>query len=586
MTLGRTIGGALAAALRTVGIDVATAGPAAHRTKIRDRHGRRTPPRSGILRRFSSTLTALLLPAALIPVLVAQPAYAAGVTPEVIVTMPGDHAIENKAVDLINKATGTIKVAAYHLLDYGAGNPVRIALENAAKRGIKVQFVTGGHVDTNGNFIVEDGVTKLRNTFGATTSGSDARVCGENLQRRDGCFADVDMHAKFIAFDSTGGSSNVVLVTSQNWSQWDGGFEAANNAVVYVGWSSMQDKLRQFFTDMWSVAGTGAGSTNLNYGGQRGVTSSAGDADIQFFPTTGSDPVVNLINSVDCKNNDARGSIKIAVPTWQTSNPDRYVPAALVNAETRGCDVETVTDQDNDSTTTLRNGGAGVWIDYQASTYVHSKYILINDSSGNRQVWTGSPNMTYGSLRQADEVLLNVHQVGGLSIDQVYATYYNNFENLKWTGRPTMVADGVNHPYVGTRYVNPQSGKCLDIASGGKANGTIAQIWDCNWSLAQKFSRATHSDYSSTLVNFNSQRCLDVPGSSTQNGVGLQIWDCNNSAAQSWWINDTGNGQLEIMSKNSGLCLDVANSGTANGSRVQQYTCNRSGAQAWRQEGA
>src|SRR4051794_5504873 len=86
------------------------------------------------LRKFFSTVTALLLPAVLISVLVDQPAHAAGVTPEVITTMPGDHAIENKAVDLINKATGTIKVAAYHLLEYSPGNPVRIALENAAKR--------------------------------------------------------------------------------------------------------------------------------------------------------------------------------------------------------------------------------------------------------------------------------------------------------------------------------------------------------------------------------------------------------------------------------------------------------------------
>ena len=35
--------------------------------------------------------------------------------------------------------------------------------------------------------------------------------------------------------------------------------------------------------------------------------------------------------------------------------------------------------------------------------------------------------------------------------------------------------------------VNPQSGKCLDVAGGGTADGTQVRLWSCNGTGAQQW---------------------------------------------------------------------------------------------------
>jgi hypothetical protein len=44
---------------------------------------------------------------------------------------------------------------------------------------------------------------------------------------------------------------------------------------------------------------------------------------------------------------------------------------------------------------------------------------------------------------------------------------------------------------------------------------------------------------SGNLVNTNSGKCLDAAGQGTANGTRLQIWDCNSSgqANQLWTVN-------------------------------------------------
>ena len=37
------------------------------------------------------------------------------------------------------------------------------------------------------------------------------------------------------------------------------------------------------------------------------------------------------------------------------------------------------------------------------------------------------------------------------------------------------------------RLVNPSSGKCMDIAAAGTADGTNVQLWTCNGTVAQAF---------------------------------------------------------------------------------------------------
>ncbi|MCG5446603.1 ricin-type beta-trefoil lectin domain protein [Micromonospora sp. NIE79] len=69
-------------------------------------------------------------------------------------------------------------------------------------------------------------------------------------------------------------------------------------------------------------------------------------------------------------------------------------------------------------------------------------------------------------------------------------------------------------------------------------------------------------------------KCLDVDNAGTADGTKIQLWTCNGTTAQSWTkVGDT----YRVLGK----CLDVDNGGTANGTKVQLWTCNGSGAQVW-----
>lgn len=83
------------------------------------------------------------------------------------------------------------------------------------------------------------------------------------------------------------------------------------------------------------------------------------------------------------------------------------------------------------------------------------------------------------------------------------------------------------------RFVNLMSGKCLDVAGAGRANGTPVLQWDCHdgnhqkWVLdTQKRLRPLHAPH----------MCLDILTGSTQNGAQLGIWQCHNWNNQKWTI--------------------------------------------------
>jgi beta-glucosidase len=72
--------------------------------------------------------------------------------------------------------------------------------------------------------------------------------------------------------------------------------------------------------------------------------------------------------------------------------------------------------------------------------------------------------------------------------------------------------------------------KCLDVVSGGTADGTKADLYSCNGTGAQVWQHQS----SGALYNPQSGKCLDDTGWSTSPGNALQIWDCTGSANQVW----------------------------------------------------
>lgn len=120
--------------------------------------------------------------------------------------------------------------------------------------------------------------------------------------------------------------------------------------------------------------------------------------------------------------------------------------------------------------------------------------------------------------------------------------------------------------------VGGQSGRCLDINGFTTANGTQAQLYDCNGGSNQLWTYTTAGQ-----LTVYGTKCLGASGGATSPGTAAVIWDCTGAADQQWAINADGT----ITNVPSGLCLDAYGQGTGNGTAIIIWSCNGQGNQQW-----
>ncbi|MEW2516563.1 ricin-type beta-trefoil lectin domain protein [Actinacidiphila alni] len=118
--------------------------------------------------------------------------------------------------------------------------------------------------------------------------------------------------------------------------------------------------------------------------------------------------------------------------------------------------------------------------------------------------------------------------------------------------------------------IHGYGGKCVDVAAASSANGAAVQLYDCNGTAAQQWTRT-----GSTFRALG--KCLDVASAGTANGSKVQLWDCNGTGAQAW----TTGANNSLVNTGSGKCLDATGPSSANGTRLQIWDCAGSANQAW-----
>jgi len=129
-------------------------------------------------------------------------------------------------------------------------------------------------------------------------------------------------------------------------------------------------------------------------------------------------------------------------------------------------------------------------------------------------------------------------------------------------GRPT--------PATGTILSDVNSNKCVDANANSGANGTVIQMWDCNSTTAQTWTRQSDG-----TIRVNGA-CLDVNGASTANGALVQLWSCNGGGNQQW---NVVNGTL--VNPASGKCLDDPGFNANDGTQLDIWTYNNGANQHW-----
>jgi Glycosyl hydrolase family 12/Ricin-type beta-trefoil lectin domain len=131
--------------------------------------------------------------------------------------------------------------------------------------------------------------------------------------------------------------------------------------------------------------------------------------------------------------------------------------------------------------------------------------------------------------------------------------------------------------------VNKNSGKCVDAAAAGTANGTVVQQFTCNGTNAQRWSRiATDSGYFRIGNSNSTNQVINIAGPSTADGALASLQTYGGGTNQQWLPVSEAGGFVHLIVRNSGKCLDVPAASTADGVQLQQFTCNGTAAQSFK----
>jgi glucosylceramidase len=137
-----------------------------------------------------------------------------------------------------------------------------------------------------------------------------------------------------------------------------------------------------------------------------------------------------------------------------------------------------------------------------------------------------------------------------------------------WAG--TQGTGGPSNP--GGTAITGLAGKCVDVAAANSADGTAVQLYTCNGTAAQQWTRNTNG----TITGL-AGKCLDVAAGSTANGAKVQLYTCNGSAAQQW----TYTSAQQLINPQANKCLDVTGNVSTDGTPLQIWSCTGAANQKW-----
>ncbi|MFI1506225.1 family 43 glycosylhydrolase [Streptomyces sp. NPDC020597] len=130
--------------------------------------------------------------------------------------------------------------------------------------------------------------------------------------------------------------------------------------------------------------------------------------------------------------------------------------------------------------------------------------------------------------------------------------------------------------------VNRHSGKCLDVANGGPADGTNIQQWACHTGANQKWRVEDQGNDTSRLVNVATGKVMDIANCGSADGADIRQWSWLNNNCQKFRLVHTATGDyVRIVNEATGKVADVANCSTTDGADVRQWTWLNNDCQQW-----
>ncbi|WP_123537660.1 RICIN domain-containing protein [Halosimplex salinum] len=231
-----------------------------------------------------------------------------------------------------------------------------------------------------------------------------------------------------------------------------------------------------------------------------------------------------------------------------------------------------------DGGTITNTGSSGVRIDSRDSdTHAPSEYVTVqNLTIENNSGWgvyetgpdTGNNtiqnNYLCGNDSGAIETYASSTTVSG-----------NSYCGDDGGGGGGAISDGT---YVIT---NANSGKPMEVASAGTADGDNVQQWSDNGGAHQQWDVTANGDGTYTITNVNSGLLLEVANADTSDGANIRQWSDTGHACQDWNIVDNGDGTYRLENVNSGSVADVEGGSTDDGTNVLQWPWLDAANQKW-----
>lgn len=255
-------------------------------------------------------------------------------------------------------------------------------------------------------------------------------------------------HNKFFLFSRSYGASNVVFQTSANGTpyaatkQWNDGLTVSD--------SRLYRYYREYFADL--------ARRRSQPGYHR--TRAAGRYKVEFFPTSGHDPIVAALNRLSCA-----GGTKVFVSQGVINRVE--IARRLWDLHDAGCDVRAVVGVFGSAALWQlrrpggRNGGPRVryfHTVFPEADSVHSKYLLVEER-GRKTLFTGSHSFDGAGLLANDEAWLEV------SDERLWNQYAWNFDRVFWAAPEEL------RPYDAPGQIPPTiivQGGALALAAGSK----------------------------------------------------------------------------------------------------------------------
>jgi len=264
----------------------------------------------------------------------------------------------------------------------------------------------------------------------------------------------------------------------------------------------------------------------------------------------GNQQTEDMLNLVDYTRNWDKSWIKWSLALDQHQGPHNG-----------GCDICTglITVQNGGS----RHGQVDYTVEYYTMGHV-TKFVKpgayrIDTNSG-----SAVPNVAWKNP-DGTKALIAYNTTGGSQAVKVNWGGQSFTYTLPTKTSATFTWGGTPAPIGGT--ITGLAGKCVDVAGANPANGTTVQLYTCNGTAAQQWTR-TGGEFRAL------GKCLDVAGGSSADGTRVQLYGCNGTAAQQW--TRTGD-TLRALGK----CLDVTGNNPADRTPLQLWSCTGGANQKW-----